>query len=289
MTGLVGPALTVVLACVFYASANAMAKAVQGALPGPDLHPFQITAARFLFAFLLLCPLIWRRGSAVWHTAQPWRHLQRVALGAGGVTLLFAALGSLSLADATAIVWSAPLFTLLFAATLMGETVTRRRWGAAALGFLGVLVMMRPGAGAVDPMALVALVAAVFIGAEVATIRILATRDGALTILALNNAMGAVLACLAAVPVFVMPGMAQLFGLVGVGVLMLCGQAIFLLAAARAEASALAPFYYATLVWAAVIGALAFGEVPDVALLIGAGLIVAAGVGVGMSGRRKPT
>jgi drug/metabolite transporter (DMT)-like permease len=283
-----GPALLVVLACVFFAGSNALGKAVQGALPGPALHPLQITAARFLFAFMALSPFIWWRGRGVWRTAAPWRHAQRVALGAAGVTLLFTALGSLRLADATAIVWSAPLFTLVFAAALMGEAVTARRWAAAGVGFLGVLVMLRPGAGIVEPMALVALLAAICVGAEVATIRVLAARDGALTILALNNAMGAALACLAALPVLVWPSPLQLLGLLGVGVVMVTGQAIFLLAAARAEASVLAPFYYATLLWAAAIGAVAFGEWPDAALLVGATLIVAAGVGVSLPTRRAP-
>ncbi len=270
-----------VAATLFYAGANALGKAAQTTLPGPDLHPVQVTAARFLFAFLALLPFLAMRGPRVFRTAVPLWHVQRVILGAAGIGSIFWALRTLPLSDVSAIAFSSPLFTLVFAAGLMAEGVDARRWIAAIVGFIGVVVLVRPTGAVIDPAALIAVAAALFIGAEVATIRLLAVRDPTLTVLALNNAIGAALTCAAAVLVFVPPSMAQLAALAGLGVLMVTGQAIFLKAMAIAEASQVGPFYYSKLVWAAIIGVVAFGETLDPAFFIGAGLIVAAGLYVG--------
>lgn len=271
-------ALLCVAACLFFAGANALAKAAQASGIGPELHPFQVTAARFLFAFLLISPLIVRKGPTVLRTSVPFRHLQRVLFGVGGVACLFAAVGQIPLGDAVAIAWASPLFALVFAAIFLRERVELGRWVAAAIGFVGVAVMMRPTGAAFEPAALIALGAALLVGGEVVTIRLLAVRDGTLTILALNNGMGMLIACAMAAPFFVMPSPLQGLLLMGVGVVMVTGQAIFLKAAALAEASFVAPFYYAALVWSAVYGFFFFDEVPGSALLVGASLIMASGV-----------
>jgi len=279
-------AVLCIIACAFFAGANALAKAAQTVVPGPDLHPTQVAAARFLFAFLVLTPYILRRGRGVYRTAIPFRHVQRVLLGFAGVTCIFIAVSGMPLGDATAIAWSAPLFALICAALFLGERVGVARWAAACLGFVGVLVVMRPTAAAFEPIGLVALMAAVFTGAEVATIRVLAIRDSTLTILALNNTIGVVVACAIAAPFVVWPSPEQGLALAGVGVVMVCGQAIFLKAVALAEASAIAPFYYMTIAWSAAIGAVAFGEAVGWRLILGAGLIAAGGVFVAMRGSR---
>ncbi|MCR9177000.1 MAG: DMT family transporter [Alphaproteobacteria bacterium] len=271
-------ALLCVLSCAFFAGAQAFAKAAQAPGIGPTLHPLQVTAARFLFAFLLLLPLILRQGPKVVRTTVPWRHVQRVLFGVAGVATLFAALAEIPLGDAVAIAWASPLFALLFAALFLKEKVAASRWIAAAVGFTGVAIMMRPSGAAFEPAALLALASALFVGGEVVTIRLLATRDSTLTILAINNGLGVLIACAAAAPVFVTPSGQQLILLAAVGVVMLTGQTIFLKAVTIAEASFVAPFYYATLIWAALIGLVIFGEVPGWPLILGASLIVASGI-----------
>ena len=275
-------AVLCVVACAFFAGANALAKAAQTALPGPDLHPAEVAAARFLFAFLAIAPFILRRGVAAYRTAMPLRHVQRVLLGFAGVTCIFAAVRAIPLGDVTAIAWAAPIFTLVFAAAFLGERVRATRWTAACVGFAGVLVVMRPSAAAFEPAALLALLAAVCVGAEVATIRLLASRDPTLTVLAINNTLGAVIAVLVAAPFAVLPSGPQLLALAGVGVVMVTGQAILLKALAIAEASAVAPFYYATIAWAAAYGALFFDEAIGWRFLAGAALIAAGGAVVAM-------
>lgn len=271
-------AFLVVVSCAFFAAANACAKGVQILEVGPDLHPLQIAFSRFAFGFLTLLPFILRRGRGVFRTQVPVKHGLRIVFGAAGVTASFAAVGMMPLADAIAIAWTSPIFAMIFAILFLRERVVPLRWVGAALGLVGVVIMNQPGAGALQAGALVALLSAVLVGAEVVTIRLLAQSDDPLTILAINNLAGAVISGCAAIPIFQVPDVAQLPYLVGVGSIMVCGQLLFIRAAAMGEASFIAPFYYSTLIYAAIFGLLFFGEVPGLHLLAGGGLIVASGL-----------
>lgn len=276
-------ALLCTLGCGLFAAANACAKAALTMLPGPELHPVQITAARFLFGALALLPFILRAGPGVLRSSVPLRHVQRIAFGLGGVTSMFFAVQAMPLADATAIGRTAPLFTLLVAALLMKERGSGMRWLAAGVGFGGVIVVMQPTATAFDLVGLIPLLAAFCTGMEVATIRVLALRDKPLTVLALNNIGGAAVACFFAAFVFVMPSWQQGLALVGIGIAMVSGQALIVRAFAVSEASVIAPFYYTTIAWAALIGVVVFGEPITAALILGTGLIALAGVLIAIS------
>jgi drug/metabolite transporter (DMT)-like permease len=170
------------------------------------------------------------------------------------------------------------LFTLLFAAVFMGEPVRRPHWVAAVIGFAGVALLLQPGPGVFAAAGLLALAAAMLTGAEVATIRVLARSDPTLTVLVLNNALGGAVAVMAAAPLWVAPGSAQAWLLAAIGPVMVAGQALLVLALRWAAASDVAPFYYATILWGAVIGVLAFGEVPGPHLLAGGLLVAISGI-----------
>jgi drug/metabolite transporter (DMT)-like permease len=287
MTPLVRAALACVLACAFFAGASALGKAALTILPGPDLHPLQVTAARFLFAFLALTPFLVIKGRDVFRTAIPLRHLQRVLLGVGGIACIFTAVEVLPLADVTSVARASPLFAMIFAGWFLRERVDGARWTAALIGFAGVAVMMRPGAATFEPMALIALAAAVFTGAEIVTIRLLAARDPRLTVLAINNALGALIACSIAAFVFVSPSWQQLIAMAGIGVVMVSGQALILQAFRIAEASVVAPFYFSTVVWSVLIGVVVFDEPPGWHLYLGASLIIGAGAYVAWRGSKR--
>ena len=280
-------ALACVLACAFFAGASALGKAVLTILPGPDLNSLQVTAARFLFAFLALAPFLIIRGRGVFRTEVPFRHLQRVLLGVGGIACTFAAVEVLPLADVTSVARASPLFALVLAGWFLKERVNGARWIGAVIGFAGVVVMMRPGPGTFEPFALLALAAAIFTGGEIVTIRLLAGRDSRLTVLAINNALGALIACSLAAFVFVMPSWQQLLAMVGIGVVMVTGQALILQSFRIAEASVVAPFYYSTVIWSIVIGIVVFDEVPGWPLYLGASLIIGGGACVAWRGSRS--
>lgn len=128
-----------------------------------------------------------------------------MVLGLVGLTCIFGVVDVFPLADVMAVVWSSPLFALVFAAWFLRERVDGACWAAAVVGFAGVVVIMRPGPSTFEPIVLLALGAAILTGAEVVIVRLLAVKDTGLTVLAINNTVGAVLACSVAVFFFRCP------------------------------------------------------------------------------------
>ena len=262
-----------VAAAALIAVTTLLAKILGRGLTGPELHPLQVSAGRFCFAFLALIPvLVWRypgfRGAA-WPL-----HIGRSLCGWSGVTCLFAAAALMPLAEATAISFLSPLVTMLLAIALLQERVGPWRWTAAGLAMLGALVLIQPGSDAFQIAALIALLAALLMGLEAIFIKRLAGREPPLRILAINNAIGATVAATAAAFVWIAPSPAQWGLLVLLGVTMVIGQSFFIQAMKRADASFVMPVFYATLVFAALYDLAVFGERPSVLAAVGAGLIV---------------
>lgn len=257
----------------FAAGTTLLAKALGTGALGPPMHALQISHGRFLFALIAI--------GAVTTATRPAMirpdlklHAGRSALGWAGVTLMFAAAAFIPLSDATAISFLNPVFAMVLAIPLLGERVGPVRWGAALIALLGAAVLTRPGGGAVEPGALLALGAALFLGAEMILIKRLSGREGPYQILLVNNAIGLVIASLAVLAVWQAPTPAQWAALTAVGVLMALAQTCFVNAMARADASFVAPFFYAALVFAALYDIVAFGVWPDAVSVIGAAIIL---------------
>lgn len=257
----------------FAAGSTLMAKTVQTDLLGPALSPLQASFARFLFAFVAvsMAVLVLRP-----HRTRPaWRrHMARSAFGWGGVTLMFAAAALMPLSDATAISFLNPVFAMLLAIPLLGENVGRWRWAAAMGAILGALILLRPTAGAFQPAALLALGAAILFGAELILIKRLAMTEAPLQVLWINNAFGLALASVAVVWVWTEPTAEQWLAMAAIGVLMALAQACFVNAAARADASFVAPFFYAAIAFAALYDWMLFGVLPDAIGVAGAAVIL---------------
>ena len=270
-------ALLMVLSCALIAATTLMAKALGRGIDGAELHPLQVSAGRFCFAFLALLPLVaWQRPTfrgAAWPV-----HLGRSLCGWAGVTCLFAAAARMPLADATAISFLSPLITMLLAIPLLGERVGPWRWGAAGLAFCGALILVRPGSSAFQAAALIALAAAFFMGLEAILIKRLSGREPALRILTINNAIGATVSLTAASLVWVPPSPAQWGLLATLGVTMVLAQSLFIQSMKRAEASLVISFFYVTLVFAAAYDFAVFGDLPTAVSLAGAGFIVGGGL-----------
>jgi drug/metabolite transporter (DMT)-like permease len=271
-------ALLAVLACAFFGAMGALAKAVNAEGLGPAIHPLQIVACRFLFGFLTILPVAAARRQLRFDSRIPHWHVARVACGMAGVAGIFVAVRHLPVADVTAISFSSPLFTLLIAAALLGESVSRRRWLAAAVGFAGVLLIVRPGSTAFDAASLIVLATALVIGIEMAIIRRLARQDPPIMIVLSSNALGAVAGLALALAVWVWPAPAQWPFLVAVGGLTVLGQLMFARASALGEASLVAPFTYASILFATLYGLVFFAEVPAWSMLAGTALLIAGGI-----------
>ncbi|MEY8829492.1 DMT family transporter [Sedimentitalea sp. XS_ASV28] len=271
------PALAAALiltATAFIAATTLFAKALGTNVLGPALHPLQISHGRFLFALAALISVAMimrpRLGRPHWGL-----HFGRTTFGWLGVTMMFASVAYIPLADATAISFLNPVFAMVLAIPLLGERVGPVRWTAAIIALIGAMILLRPTPESFQPAALLALAAAALMGMELIFIKKLSGREPIFQILLVNNMIGLGIATLAVLPVWVPPTSLQWAALAGLGILMACAQTLFVNAMARADASFVAPFSYATLIAAAVYDFIGFGVVPDTISLIGAMTIIA--------------
>ncbi|WP_099826634.1 DMT family transporter [Oceaniglobus indicus] len=273
-------------ATAFVAATTVLAKMLGTDVLGPPLHPLQISHGRFLFAFsafvtlaAILRPKITAPGLRL--------HAARSFFGWSGVTLMFAAVAFIPLGDATAISFLNPVVAMLLAIPLLRERVGPVRFGAAAIAFIGAMVLLRPGSGTIQPGAVLALGAAVLMGTEVVCIKRLSGREPAFQILLINNAMGLAIATCAVVWVWGPPTPAQWAAMAALGGLMACAQTMFIQAMARGDASFVAPFSYATLLFATLYDFGVFSVVPDAVSWLGAGIIVCGGIILAVRDGRK--
>lgn len=261
-------------ATAFIAATTLLAKALGTDALGPALHPLQVSHGRFLFAWVAVsCVLVVVRPH---FTTPKWGlHIGRTLCGVVGVTCMFAAAAAIPLADATAITFLNPVFGMILAIPLLGEKIGPWRWLAAAIALTGALILIRPGAGAIAPGALLALAAAFAFGLELMFIKRLSGRERPLQILFLNNSLGVIIATLAVIAVWEPPTPAQWAALGALGLIMAAAQACFVNSMARADASFVTPFSYLTLVFAALYDFAIFGVTPTGLSLLGAGIIIA--------------
>lgn len=266
-------ALLILGATAFIAASTTVAKALGTDTLGPALNPMQISHGRFLSAFMLFSTvaLVTRPTIGKLHWGL---HLGRSSFGWGGVTLMFAAVAYIPMADATAISFLNPVFAMALAIPLLGERVGRVRWTAAAIALVGAVILLRPTPASFQPAALLALAAALVIGMELIFMKRLAGREAPFQILLINNAIGLTIATATVWPVWQAPTAAQWAGLAAVGLLMACAQVGFINGVARAEASFVAPFSYATLVFATLYDFVFFGVLPGWVTWLGAAIIL---------------
>lgn len=269
-------ALLIVSASAFIAGTTLLAKALGTDTLGPALHPMQISHGRFLFAFLAILGAV---GVLRPRLSRPhWGlHIGRTSFGWAGITLMFASVAFIPIADATALSFLNPVFAMVLAIPLLKEGVGPWRWLAAAVALTGALILLRPTPASFQPAALLALTAAGMIGMELIFIKKLSGRERPIQILLINNAMGLTIASIAVSFVFQMPTPQQWAALVGIGLLMACAQACFVNGMARADASFVAPISYATLIFAALYDFAVFGVIPDAISQLGSVIILTGG------------
>nr|WP_328795080.1 DMT family transporter [Jannaschia marina] len=262
-----------VTATLFIAATMLLAKALGTASLGPALPPFMVTFGRFLFAWItiVLCLAVLRPR----FTRPDVRtHALRSAFGFAGVTFMFAAAAAIPLSDATAISFLNPIFAMMLAIPLLGERVGPWRWLAALIALAGAIVLTRPGGGAIEIGALLAMGAALAYGVEVILIKRLSGGEKPLQVLFVNNCFGLAFAATAAALTWQTPTPAQWSAMAALGTLMACAQFCFVSAMARADASFVSPFVYLTLVFAGLYDAVIYGVIPDAVGWAGAGLIL---------------
>lgn len=241
---------------------------------GKELHVFQIVFIRCLFGTIFILPVMLNQGIESFKTRRPWLHCVRVCLGMTAMFCVFYALTNMALAKAVAIVFSRPLFTVLLAIPLLGEIVGWRRATATAVGFLGVLVMVKPGTPDFEPVALVAVMGAMFAGSVIIAIKKLSATESVRSIVFWFSGGGTLIALVPAVIMWQTPSAEAWFMLVAVGLFGVTGQMAATRGFSLGEASAVAAFDYLRLIYAGIFGIVLFAEIPDLWAVSGATIII---------------
>jgi drug/metabolite transporter (DMT)-like permease len=275
-------ALLLVLAVALFATMDAVAKGLM-----QRHHSFQVIWARYLGQALVVALIVSPRIAAVARTRHLKLQLVRSAMLFGATLCGFTAFSVMPLGEATAIFNVAPLAITALAALVLGEQVGPRRWAGVAAGFVGALIIIRPGAEAFQPAAVLPLIGAVFFAGYSIATRFLGRDESHLTTLLYTAALGAAVASLFVPLVWTTPTWSDAALMALMGSIGAAGQLLLIMAFNAAQASAIAPFTYAGLLFAALWGYLFFGDAPDAWTATGAALIVGSGVYVWRRERLK--
>ena len=271
--------LAILMAAILFASAAAFVKALDGAVPLAQLVLF-----RSLFAFPVLLPLLRQVGG--WRSIRTtnWAgHAWRTFFGLIGMAGAFYGYSTMPIATVTALGFTMPLFLTLLAVPLLGERVGWRRGSAVIVGFLGVLLMVRPfgaEAAALVP-SLIVLAAALSWALAMITIRRMGEAGESGVSIVMWFAIGSsIVALVASLPGWVWPGGWQWLMLLGIGIVSSLAQLLMTEAYRAGEPTLVAPFEYSGIIWTTLLGALIWAEAPDgwdgagILILVGSGLYI---------------
>jgi len=258
-----------------FACLDAMAKYLGG-----HMDSLQVVAMRYVSAFflaLLFSNPFTRPG--LLKTTRPMLQLVRGLLMLLTTIFNFLAFRYLQLDESLAILFSTPFLVAILAGPLLGEWVGWRRWTAIGVGFIGVLVVIRPGFGGMQWAALLSVASAIFYAGYAIATRMVMRHDNGETTLLYANVVGvAVMVPILPLVWTAPPSLFDLMLLLAVGAFGSVGHYLLIMAHHRAPASVLSPFMYTQLLWATTFGYLVFNHVPNRWTLVGAAIVVASGL-----------
>lgn len=247
-------------------------------LVGTRLSVVQILFVRQLGMLVMLLPTLLANFPGAFKTQRPELQFLRIALALVAMLCGFSAVIHLPLADATALGFAKSFFVTIFAVLILKETVGVHRWTAVAIGFLGVLVMVRSGSDGFDAYALMAIVGAAAAGAVMVVIRLLSRSDATRTILLYQAAGVGIVMAIPAILTWQSPTPAEWALLIVIGFVSYFAQKLNVIAYTWGEASMLASLDYVRLLYATAVGWFWFETFPGVYTWCGAGIIVLASV-----------
>jgi len=250
-------------------------------LASAHMNPGQVMLVRGIFATALVTLLAWHQGALKTPRLVLHPMIGVRAFGELGATIFFLiSLQHLPIANVSAILQALPLAVTMGAALFLGEGVGWRRWVAIAIGFTGVMIVVRPGFEGFNVFALLALISVAF-----CAVRDLATRrlPPEVPTLLVSTVTAAAITLCGAVSLVPFGGWTPMepeyVGLLGLtAVLVLIGYQFIIKAMRTGDISFIAPFRYTALLWAIMLGYLIFGDVPDTAMIVGAVIIVGSGL-----------
>lgn len=260
--------------------------ATESVAEGDPIHPMVIAFFRMFFGLIVIVPFIVRDGWGLFRTQRFGMLGLRAALNASAMIMFFTALSLTSLTTVTALGFTAPIFATVLAMVLFGEKAGWRRWMAILVGFAGTMVVLRPGVGTVEVGDLLVLAAAILWGFVMMVVKDLGKTESSVTITAYMSLMMAPLTLIPALFVWTWPNLYQLAVLAVIGALGGCAQMSLAQALKLAQTHVIMPFEFTRMIWAGLLSALVFAQLPDLGTWIGGGMIFAAGIYIAHRERR---
>ena len=260
---------------ICFSSMHGAVRHVAGGYLDGGLHPFEVVFFRNVFGLFVLFPWFARVGLGPLRTQRLGMHALRCLIQTVAMILFFTALSLAPLAEVSALSFSAPLFASLGAILFLGERVRVRRCSALVLGFCGALVILRPGFEAINPGHLLVVFASGLWAGAILVIKSLSRTESSLTMTAYMGLLITPLSFLPALLVWQWPSGEQLAWLAAIGALGGVAHLAMAQALKEADATAVLPFDFTRLIWATIIGYLAFAELPDFWTWVGAAIIFA--------------
>ncbi|MCH1413162.1 MAG: DMT family transporter [Rhodobacteraceae bacterium] len=251
------------------------------------LPPFQIAFFRNIFGLAFLLPLLMRSRFAILRTKQIGLHALRGVINMAAMLMFFTALAISPIAKVTALGFTAPIFMAILAVLVLGERFRIYRWSAIFLGFLGMLIILRPGLVAIDTGALLVTGSAALWAVAMIIIKIQSRTESSLTIVAYMGIFLGVFSIAPAIWVW------QPFGLKTLGLMVLIGlfgsiaQMAISESLKETDPTAIMPFDFLKLIWTAMIGVWFFAEIPDIYTWVGATVIFSSGLFIALRERNS--
>jgi drug/metabolite transporter (DMT)-like permease len=266
-------ALLMLASGLLFSAMGALVKYMSAHLPNEMVVFF-----RSAMGLLALLPWVLHRGVGHLKTKNLRGHLWRGLAGVAAMYCYFYAIAHLPLAEATLLNYSTPLFVPFIAAAWLGEKISRKLWGAIITGFTGIVLILKPGLDLFTPVSLIGVASGLFAALAMVSIRRLTHTEPTLRIVFYFSA---VCTAVSAVPLAWRwqtpdPGLWAL--LIGMGALASLAQLLLTRAYSHAPAAQVGPFTYSTVVFAAAIGWMFWGEIPDLLSFGGTALVCLAGI-----------
>ncbi len=243
------------------------------------LHPLQIVWSRQLGLLLGILVILAFRGVEILRTQHLGLQFARGAMAVGSASLFVYAVSFVPLADAIVVTFVAPFLVTVIGALVLREPVGIRRWTAVALGFVGVLIVTRPGFGVVHPAVLLILLAALLFALRQILSRIVAGTDRIITTVAYTALVGSALMTFTLPFVWRWPTTTLELVLLGsMALLAAIAEILVIKALDVADAVVVAPVHYSIIIWATFYGFVVLAKLPDLWTWVGASIIVVMGV-----------
>jgi drug/metabolite transporter (DMT)-like permease len=254
---------------------------------GRKFDPTELAFFRYGIGMIMLTPIFIKMGVAELKTTRLGLHIVRMSLAMVAQLGIFITVINMPLADATAIFFSKPLFTTVVAVIVISEVVSGRRWIATIVGFVGVIIMIQPGADTINPIALIGVASALAFATANVLIRVLSKTEPPNRILFYYHVGGILVFTGPAIWFWTTPVGIEWVLLISIAVLTTIGMACFVRAFSAGEASAVGPIEYVRLIYAALFGYFLFSEIPSIWTGVGAALIIASAIYIARDEARK--